>query len=140
MSRLSKPTGMLRFFRFACIGGAGFVVDAGVLTFLVNGLEWGVYEARAVSFGAAVTCTWYANRRWVFARIRRPLDEYGAYFLVQAFGGGLNLCIYVTLIQLVPALSACPVVPLAAGAAVALLFNYFAAARIVFADLSEMRR
>lgn len=114
------------------------MIDAGILTLLVNGLEWGVYEARAVSFCAAVTCTWYINRRWVFARTRRPGNEYGSYFIVQTVGAGLNLCIYVALIRLVPVLGTVPVVPLSAGAALALLFNYCAVAHFVFGRSARM--
>lgn len=123
---------MMRLIRFACVGGIGFVVDASILTLLVNGVDWGVFKARALSFCAAVTCTWYVNRRWVFVGTRRLRDEYSSYFLVQIIGAGLNLCIYVALIKLLPVLATAPIVPLAAGAALALLFNYFAAARLVF--------
>lgn len=118
--------------RFACIGGIGFALDAGILTLLVTGLGWGVYLARAVSFCTAVTGTWYANRRWVFDCMRCARGEYSRYFAVQTAGAGLNLCVYVALIQCFPSLAAAPVVPLAAGAGLALIFNYLGAARLVF--------
>ena len=62
--------------------------------------------------------------------------EYGAYFGVQAVGAAINLGTYALVIALVPSLARLPVLPLAAGAALALLFNYSAASRWVFAASS----
>ncbi len=135
-ARYSAPgaerRGTRRLYGFACVGGLGFVVDATILTLLVTGVGWGVHWSRAVSFTAAVTCTWYANRRWVFTRTRRPRDEYARWFTVQVVGAALNLGVYSLLIELLPVLAATPVLPLAAGAALAFLFNYLAATRFVF--------
>lgn len=121
--------------RFGLIGGVGFLVDAGVLTWLVRMQGWGLYEARAVSFALAVTATWYLNRRFTFSR-RASADrrrEYGRYFLVQSLGALINLGVYVVVVAALPAISAYPVLPLAAGSAVALLFNFFAARHFAFA-------
>jgi len=71
--------------RFGAIGGVGFLVDASVLTWLVQRARLGLYESRALSFALAVTATWYLNRRFTFAR-RAGADrgrEYGRYFAVQ---------------------------------------------------------
>ena len=45
----------------------GFVVDAGIVQFLVR--EWQVnpYEARLVSFLCAATTTWVFNRKITFS-------------------------------------------------------------------------
>ena len=120
--------------RFVLVGAIGFLVDAGILTALVNGLGAGHYAARAVSFTAAVTATWTMNRRWVFETIatRKRSREYTSYLIVQAIGAVINLSVFVTTIELVPELAEAPVVPLAIGAAVALLFNFSASRRFVF--------
>jgi len=95
--------------------------------------EWHHYTARALSFAAAVTLTWYLNRHWVFWRTSDRKREYGAYFGVQAVGAAINLGTYALIIAVLPSLARLPVLPLAAGALLALLFNYSAASRWVFA-------
>ena len=128
-----------RFTSFASVGLVGFIVDAALLSALVHGAGWTHYGARALSFAAAVTVTWYLNRNWVFSRTIEPAKEYGAYFGVQAVGAAINLGTYALVIAVFPALARLPVLPLAAGAVVALCFTYSAAGRWVFAA-SRARR
>lgn len=120
--------------RFGLIGCVGFAVDAGVLTWLVRMHGWGLYEARALSFALAVTATWYLNRRYTFSRRPSPdrRREYGRYFMVQTLGAVINLAVYVAVVAALPEISAYPVLPLAAGSGVALLFNFFAARNFAF--------
>ncbi len=119
---------------FAIVGAVGFVVDATVLSLLVHLAEWPHYGARAISFAAAVSVTWYGNRHWVFARTKNAAFEYGAYFGVQFVGAVINLGTYALVIAVFPSLARLPVIPLSVGAAVALLFNYAGASRWVFAS------
>ena len=128
----TRRAGVGRFASFLAVGGLGFVVDAGILSTLVHVYAWPHFSARAVSFAAAVTVTWYCNRQWVFSRTADRTREYSAYFGVQAIGAIINLGTYTLLIALLPMLARMPVIPLAAGAALALLFNYFGASRWVF--------
>ena len=74
------------------------------------------------------------NRRWVFEKLatRKRSREYTSYLIVQAIGAVINLSVFVTAIELVPDLANAPVIPLAIGAAVALLFNFGASSRFVF--------
>ena len=85
-----------------------------------------------MSFATAVTVTWYCNRHWVFARTSDASREYGAYFSVQLVGAVINLGVYVAILETVRSLARFPVLPLAGGAVLALLFNYWAAGRWVF--------
>ena len=80
-----------------------------------------------------MTVTWYLNRHWVFSRTSDRTREYGAYFGVQVVGAAINLGTYALVIAMIPSLARLPVLPLAAGAVLALLFNYSAASRWVFA-------
>lgn len=141
--RLRPPA---RFGAFAVVGAIGFLADAGVLTALVNGLGANPYAARAVSFAAAVTATWWLNRRWTFGArgdrraargetsgiVGRIAAEYARYVGVQTTGALINLGIYALCVAADPALAAYPIVPLAAGSAVALLYNFAASRRFVF--------
>lgn len=121
-----------RLVRFALVGGVGFIVDATALTLLVNGLGYGHYVSRAVSFSLAVTVTWLLNRRWVFQAGSPSGREYSGYFAVQLLGAFINLGVYVLVIEIVPSLAAIPVVPLAVGSAVAMFSNYLLARRLVY--------
>lgn len=131
---VSSPGSPLRrFTSFATVGVVGFIVDAAILSTLVHAADWHHYTARALSFAAAVTVTWYLNRNWVFSRTSDRTREYGAYFGVQVVGAAINLGTYALVIAMIPSLARLPVLPLAAGAVLALLFNFSAASRWVFA-------
>jgi len=123
---------LTRFARFALVGGIGFVVDASVLTMLVNGLGHGHYVSRAASFSIAVSVTWWINRHWVFKAGAPSRKEYTGYVIVQLLGAIINLGVYVLAIELIPTLSVIPVLPLAMGAAVALLANFLLVRRYVY--------
>ena len=121
---------------FAVVGAIGFLIDASFLTILMTGFGFDHYTARAISFTVAVTSTWYMNRRWVFARqaVQMSGREYMSYVVVQVIGAMINLLVFVAAIELIDDLVEIPVIPLAMGAAVALLFNFCASSRFVFAD------
>lgn len=123
-----------RFLRFFLSGGVGFLIEAVVLTSLVKSFGFNIYLARAISFSIAVTATWVLNRRFAFADVasRQRRDEYSRYFLVQISGAVINLGIFAGLISARPVLAETPVLPLAAGAAIALFFNFAASRGLVF--------
>jgi putative flippase GtrA len=119
------------------VGGLGFVVDAGILTALVNGLGHGHYVSRAASFSVAVTVTWLINRRWVFDAGEASGKEYSGYFVVQLIGATINLGVYALVIEMIPSFAALPVIPLAVGAAVALLANFFLVRQFVYKEAAS---
>lgn len=124
---------------FAIVGAIGFVIDAAILSFLMMAAGFEPYGARAISFSAAVTTTWYLNRRWVFRRASIPMTrrEYLSYVVVQIIGAAINLLVFVVAIEWFDELRNAPVVPLAMGAALALVFNFGASSRFVFAHSPE---
>ncbi|MEO1203165.1 MAG: GtrA family protein [Pseudomonadota bacterium] len=130
---------MTALLRYSAVGAFGFVVDASVLSVLVLVLDQGLYLSRFVSFTLAATATWLVNRAVVFQPANRTAQEYMGYLLVQIAGAGVNLGIYVILLHYSPALGAWPVVPLAVGAGVALLFNFFLLKRFVFGAVRTRR-
>jgi putative flippase GtrA len=123
-----------KFWPFLVVATLGFATDAAILTILVNALAWSTYASRAVSFGTAITVTWLCNRHWVFERTRSVRKEYGTYLLTQTVGATINLGGFALLIELVPSLARIPVIPLAGGGILAMVFNYFAARRWVFVN------
>ncbi|WP_458238550.1 GtrA family protein [Pseudomonas sp. P5_A2_2] len=132
---------MRHFLKFSLVGALGFIVDAGVLSLLVGRFEVNVYVARIISFFVAVLATWLANRSFTFKHQRRieisNHEEYLRYFAVQTVGAGINFLVFFLAIQVMPMWRSFPVIPLAIGSVVALVFNYLAARRFVFSTFSR---
>lgn len=124
---------------FLVVGGLGFVTDALILTLLVNGFGQGVYVSRLISFAIAVTVTWLANRYWTFRHTRRPKRgaEYARYVATQSVGAAINFGVYALVLAAWPALQTLPVIPLAIGSAIALIFNFLCASWLVFSHTPD---
>ena len=119
--------------RFAVVGAIGFAVDGALLQLLVAKAGWSPFAARALSFPPALTCTFLLNRAWTFKSLRIPAAQaYGAYTVIQVIGALVNLAVFSLCVLLVPLLYDWPLVALAIGAGVALLFNFSASRRLVF--------
>lgn len=126
------PRHLLAFF---VVGAIGFAVDGGLLTLLGPGLGWNIYLSRLLSFACAVTVTWALNRTLVFGtagNVERRMGEYSRYFVVQCLGALLNLATFAVLIAKAPSLKPYPIIPLAAGSLLAMLFNYTGSRAWVF--------
>jgi putative flippase GtrA len=120
---------------FAAIGALGFVIDASLLSALTHGAGWSPWAARAPSFTAAVLVTWLLNRRLTFrgrGLQRRSVEALG-YGTIQAVGAGINLLVFGVCLATFPRLAALPVIPFAVGSGVAMLFNYVALQRLLYA-------
>ena len=121
---------------FGLVGAVGFIIDGGVLTLLSRTFGLNLFLARLWSFSAATAATWYLNRSLVFnpvnATARGKRAEYGRYVIIQVGGALLNLGVFWALIDRYPPLRAVPIVPLAVGALVGMLFNYSGARLWVF--------
>lgn len=128
----------LRFLRslgwFATAGGIGFLVDTTILSLLMRAADLGPLAARAASFPVAVTVTWYINRRFAFAGrgLARKHVEYGGYLVVQTLGAALNFSVFALCLKVWPFLANWPVIPLAAGAALAVIFNFTVSAATLY--------
>jgi putative flippase GtrA len=119
--------------RFAAVGAVGFIVDASVLQLLVSAASWSPFAARAVSFPVALTCTFALNSVWTFRALRLPLARaYGTYGVIQIAGALINLFVFSACVLLAPPLYERPVIALGIGAAVSLLFNFYATRSVVF--------
>jgi putative flippase GtrA len=136
----AKPALAAKMLAFAVVGAIGFLVDAGLLT-LSSRSGMNVYAARCISFSAAVLVTWLLNRIFVFGGTAalggRKSAEYGRYLCVQVVGAAINLATFAAVLTIYPRLAAVPVLPLAAGAALGLVFNFAGARRWVFVRTNE---
>jgi putative flippase GtrA len=121
------------FLRFVMVGGLGFCIDSGLLTFLMS-YGWDVFASRLCSFSVAVSATWLLNRLWTFnsGKLISLRREYAYYLGVQVLGAGINLSIFFILIWAYPVLRNTPLIPLAFGAIVSLASNYLVSKLWIF--------
>ncbi len=113
---------------FLSVGALGFLLDVSVFQTLFM-FGYGPIASRIVSAGAAITLTWYLNRRHVFrtAQTSRSGPEYARYLVIQSAGLVVNLGVYLAILNSVQALREVPVVALCGGALVAIAFNFLGA-------------
>lgn len=123
----SSPTRTL-LAGFLSVGALGFLLDVSVFQALFM-FGYGPISSRIVSAGAAITLTWYLNRRHVFrtAQTSRSGPEYARYLVIQSAGLVVNLGVYLALLNSVQGLQKVPVVALCGGALVAITFNFLGA-------------
>ena len=120
---------------FAISGVIGFVVDAGIVQFLVR--EWQVnpYEARLVSFLCAATTTWAFNRKITFAgrgsggSRRRQLIRY---IIAMAGGFALNYGAYAACVATFALVREWPAIGVAAGSIAGAVVNFLSSKYWIF--------
>lgn len=119
--------------RFLLVGAVGFGIDGGLLSWLL-GQGWTVVQARGVSFLAAVSATWWLNRTWTFQAAQKSAArrEYLLYFTTQVVGALINLLVFFVLVHAFEVLQHMPLIPLAAGAVIAIAFNFSISRLVVF--------
>ncbi len=117
---------MRQFFLFGLAGTLGFLVDAGVVSVLVNGLDWNPYGARVISFLCAVATTFTFNRRYTFAATSAGslARQAGQYLVAMLAGFGVNYVIYAVLVYQFETVRTWPVFGVAAGSIAGMLVNY----------------
>lgn len=120
-----------QFALFALVGGAGFVVDAGMYLLLVQVLGANMYPARVAAWLIAATFTWRLNRTLTFRDAdRRPAWRQWLRFLAANLGGGLVNLAFSTL--LLGPVGVAPVLAIACGSFAGLLWNFLASRKFVF--------
>jgi putative flippase GtrA len=117
----------LRQFALFCVAGViGFIVDAGLVQWLVAGFGFDPYLSRIASFLCALTATWLFNRRYTFVPRRdEPLwREWLRYFVAMLGGFAVNYGVYAAMVYALPPVRAWPVLGVAAGSIAGLVVNY----------------
>jgi len=122
---------MNRIFRFAVVGGIGFVADAGMLALLLAATPLGPFIARLVSIAFGLAVTWLCNRTLTFGPSGRPMLVEGArYGGVGITTSIVNYLVYSGLLLAMPWLA--PLVALVIASLVAMTFSYLGYSRLVF--------
>ncbi|MGE4062535.1 MAG: GtrA family protein [Rhodospirillaceae bacterium] len=118
-------SGRRQFLRFALVGAAGFLIDAGALMLALNAFGLGLYSGRAFSYLCAATFTWLCNRHFTFAGLGgEPLFEWLRFLGANAIGGAVNYGVYAAVVTLSSAGRAWPIIGVAAGSVAGLVFNF----------------
>jgi putative flippase GtrA len=122
------------FLRFALVGGAGFVVNAGALWIALHLLHLGKDVAWFFAFVPSVTFTWWGNRTFTFhehasSGLRATLHEWARFVATNGFGAIVNYAAYEALIHWT---AVNPYIALAAGVLAGLAFNFTLSKRLVF--------
>lgn len=123
--------------RFVAAGILGLIVDVAVLYGAMTlGMGW--FSGRAVSFLAAVWCTWQFNRRFTFAPNERlsVWEEWWRYLSAMLVGGVVNYAAYSAVVIALPGLPFLPMVAVAAGSLAGMTVNFVSAKWFVFRNPS----
>mgnify|MGYP001820828744 FL=1 len=129
----NRSTTRILFLRFALVGVAGFLVDAGALTLALS-LGADLYTGRMFSFFCAVTATWYMNRIYTFSsKDTRLLHEWGRFVSANAIGGLINYAAYALLVSTIGLFASYPIIAVAVGSLAGLLWNFTVSHKLVFA-------
>ena len=122
-----------RFLRFCLVGTAGFIVDAGALQAMVTLAGANPFVARAGSFLAAATFTWWLNRRFTFDVDCAPTrTEWARYMTAMTLGAAVNYGAFAATLLMLPFAVRQPWLGVAAGSVAGLAVNYLTSRHLVF--------
>ena len=122
---------MRRILLFAVVGGAGFLVDAGVLALLLHVSPLGPFSARIVAIAAAMLVTFWLNRTFTFGRSDRGLAAEGTrYGGVGVSAALFNYAVYSVILLVFPAVW--PVLAVAIASLAAMIWSFLGYSRFVF--------
>lgn len=129
MAALS-PTLLKRLFRFALVGGIGFIVDVGLTLGLIHqGAD--PYSSRILGLALAMLTTWRLNRALTFgASDTSQASEGVRYFVVAILTALLNYLIYAGLLLSISGMMPVFAVVLATG--VSMIASYLGYSRFAF--------
>lgn len=125
---------MRQLLLFCIAGTLGFVVDAGLVSLLVNGLGCDPYLGRLVSFVCAVVATFAFNRRYTFAASgpQSLSTQFSRYLLAMTGGFVVNYGAYALLVWRVELVREWPVLGVAVGSVLGLAVNFLSSRYWVF--------
>jgi putative flippase GtrA len=121
---------------YGLTGVLGFLVDAGVLHFMVSDWHTNLFLARGCSFTCAATTTWMVNRVVTFSsahrQARQLVAEWAAYFVASLGGGCVNYLVFALAVHLSSTLYETPSIAVLIGTIAGTTFNFIMYARYVF--------
>ena len=134
LSRLlpaKAATVLSQFVRFGAVGLVGLGVDIAVV--YGTRAPLGLYAAGLLAYVAAATVNWWLNRIWTFRdHTNGMFRQWLAFMSANAVGFVWNRGTYALLVTFSPLCIQYPVIAVAAGVPVAMIFNFYLSRRVVF--------
>ncbi len=124
-----------RFLRFSLVGGSGFGVDVLVFLLISHGFGLNILVARALAFWVAASWTWFCNRRFTYQdrpTSGSPLNQWLRYLIASIIAFIPNWGTFTLLITLFPLMASQPVLAMAVGITVGLIFNFLLTNYVIF--------
>lgn len=112
-----------------CVGGfIGFLIDAGLVQWLVSAFAANPYASRLLSFLSAATATWLFNRRYTFKGLchYRRFGEWSRYVFAMSGGFFVNFAIYSAMVYHHEAFQRLPALAVAIGSLGGFVVNFSA--------------
>lgn len=125
---------MRQVMQFCAVGFVGFLVDAGIVQFLVSVFDANPYLSRLLSFLAAATTTWSLNRRFTFKDVRHygRFGEWSRYVFAMCGGFSVNFSIYSALVYHYALIQGLPALGVAIGSMGGFVVNFSASRFWIF--------
>lgn len=130
-----------KLFRFALVGGVGFIADALVFTLCLKWLALPMLQARLVAFICAATVTWVGNRCFTFSNYSRKryvqrrlllVVEWGKFMLSASVSAIPNFITFKLILTLFGNDGAIPYLALVLGILLGMVSNFILSSRWVF--------
>jgi putative flippase GtrA len=130
---LSERVYNARLFRFAFIGGVGFIVDSCVFGIGLYLFSFPVLPARVAAFICSATATWLGNRTFTFNHKEGSLFKQWRNFFATACVSAIpNFIVFSLIVDLFGKAGYLPFVALVCGVLTGMFCNYFLCSRWVF--------
>ncbi|PRY56205.1 GtrA family protein [Glycomyces artemisiae] len=134
---------------FLSIGGAAFIVDAGLFNLLYIGYDWSYWYAKILSAVVSMTLAFFGNRHWTWRERRGSAAahrQYALYFFFNGIGLLISMgCLWINsrLAEVWPHIFdtkiAVNVAALLFGVGIASVFRFFAYRTWVFRRLPQLQ-
>ena len=122
-------------FRFIAVGLVGLLIDAATTSILVTLYVIEPSWAKILGFGVAVLITYFLHHRFTFTEATRGLSraQFVSYLLGQCVGAGINLVCFLGALSFLGQKNVYELLlAVAIASAIAAVFNYIFAARVVY--------
>ncbi|MDD2658638.1 MAG: GtrA family protein [Methylococcales bacterium] len=125
---------LYQFLKFGLVGIAGFIVDSAVLYLGLYLLGLNLYSGRVLSYLVAASATWALNRLYTFSNSARTGigRQWSLFLIVNSIGGFVNYGVYAALVSSIDLFTEYPVLAVAIGSVMGLVFNFSLSRSLVF--------
>lgn len=123
-----------RLFKFAIVGGCGFIVDFAVFTLLSQLIGWDLMVSRSLAFICAATTTWIGNRMFTFSELEGVdlFQQWRRFFISACISVIPNFIVFKLSLEFIGTEGLLIYVALVLGTLVGMVSNFKLSTRWVF--------